>query len=308
MAIIPKRLQTEAAEVRDHATALLEGDENAGPEPIPFSQFVRDEFLPSVLEVEQPDEPAPAPHLERWADLIEQNPYTSIIAFRASLKSVLAKATFAWDLRQFERGIFEGFYFSASVTLAREHLTKLKLYLQPLAESWGWTDTTSGKALIRYERPGALFTVRPDGVDSRVRGMRANRLVLDDLIDPQKAVSMADVNRVLEAVRRRILPLLKSRQSQANAFGTPVIEGDVVDWLEENEQFVSEWLPIQDQHGNPTWPEKFDKDRIEQLRSLVGDNAFENEYMLRQKSEIDSFLDPDLIASAVYYPDSGESS
>ena len=303
MATIPKRLKTEAQEVRDYAATLLEGDQNDAPQPVSFAEFLRDEFMPTVLEVEQPEEAADAPHLERWADLIESNPYTSIIAFRASLKSVLAKAAFAYDLRNHGRGVYEGRYFSASLTLARDHLQKLKLYIADLAKEWGWVDATRGKALIQYEKPGSLFTIKPDGVDAKVRGMRANRLVLDDLIDPQKAVSMADVNRVLEAVRRRILPLLKSRQSQANHFGTPIVEGDVTDWLESNEQFVSEWLPIQDEAGRPTWVEKFDAERVEQLRELVGPNAFDNEYMLRQKSELNSFLSPELISAAIYDPE-----
>ena len=291
------------AALRRQAEAELERRrgpaEATAPDPISFAEFVEREWMPEVIDVEQPPEVADAPHLREWADLIESHPFVGIVAFRYSLKSVLAKAAIAHELRQFQRGIFEGFYFSSSVTLAREHLMKLKLYVSELARSWGWRDATAGKAMLHYERPGATFIVKPDGVDSKQRSRRANTLVLDDLLDPQKPLSMADVSRVLEAMRRRILPLLKGRTSRVLFFGTPIVRDDPTAWVEQNPRFVTTWLPIIDPQGNPTWPELYPSDRIAELRDLVGDKTFASEYLLEETDTLASYVDRELLNQCV---------
>jgi hypothetical protein len=262
-----------------------------------FSDFLVKEFLPAVAGVE--GDLVPAPHLSVWAELIEQNRFVALIAFRGSLKSTVAKAAIAHALRQHTRGAFDAVLYSATVDLARWHLRRLKLYLEPLAAAWGWQDATAGEAVLRYERPGALFACEPAGLDAASRGRRADLLVIDDPADPRKLASMADIDRALEALQRRILPLLKDKTARVLLVGTPLIEGDVVAWAERNPEFVTTRLPAILSDGCPAWPQKYPLEELEKIKRLVGEKSFNAEYLLQAVAPLDSFIPADVLERAI---------
>jgi hypothetical protein len=266
------------------------------PAPYSFDDFLLKEFLPAVAEIE--GELVPAPHLRAWADLIEQHRFVALIAFRGSLKSTVAKAVIAYALRQHTRGAFDAVLYSATVDLARWHLRRLKLYIADLATKWGWRDATSGEAVLRYERAGAIFNCEPAGLDAASRGRRADLLVIDDPCDPRKLASMADVDRALEALQRRILPLLKAKSARVLLVGTPLIEGDVVAWAQQNSEFVTARLPAILPDGRPAWPEKYPLEELERIRRLVGEKSFAAEYLLQAVAPLDSFISVELLERA----------
>jgi hypothetical protein len=275
---------------------------SASVPPMSLSEFLAQEFLPAVGAVE--GELVPAPHLSQWAELLERHRFVCIVAFRGSLKSTLAKAVVAHALRSHQRGAYDAVYYSATVDLARWHLRRLKLYLEPLAPRWGWRDATAGEAVLRYERPGALFTCEPAGLDQASRGRRGNLLVLDDVSDPKKLASMADIERALEALQRRILPLLKDKSARVLLVGTPLIEGDVIAWAEKNPEFVTTRLPAILSDGSPAWREKYDRAELEKIRRLVGERSFAAEYLLNAVAPTDTFIPPDVLEKAILRSDS----
>lgn len=265
-------------------------------DPVSFRDFLAREFLPAVAAVE--GALVEAPHLQDWAELIEKDRFVCIVAFRGSLKSTLAKAAIAHALREHRRGGSDVMLFSATVDLARWHLRRLKLYLEPLAARWGWHDATAGEALLRYERAGTIFSCEPAGLDQASRGRRCNLLVLDDVSDPKKLASMADIDRALEALQRRILPLLKDKSARVLLVGTPLVEGDVIAWAERNPEFVSVRLPAVRADGRPAWPQKYPLEELERIRGLIGERAFRAEYLLQAMAPMDSFIPADLVARA----------
>jgi hypothetical protein len=287
---ISKKLES----LKRQAAAILE--DRPALEPLPFAEFLDREFLPAVASVE--GELVPAPQLREWADLIEQHRFVALIAFRGSLKSTVAKATIAHALRGHTRGAYDSVLYSATIELARWHLRRLKLYLEPLATVWGWRDATAGEAILRYERAGAIFSCEPAGLDAASRGRRADLLVIDDPADPRKLASMADISRALEALQRRILPLLKSKTARVLLVGTPLIEGDVVAWAERNSEFVTARLPAILSDGCPAWPQKYPIEELERIRRLVGEKAFAAEYLLQAVAPLDSYISADLIERA----------
>jgi hypothetical protein len=262
-----------------------------------LSEFLAREFLPAVSAVE--GDLVEAPHLRSWAELLERHRFVAIIAFRGSLKSTLAKAVVAHALRSHARGAYDAVYYSATVDLARWHLRRLKLYLESLAPSWGWRDATAGEAVLRYERSGAIFSCEPAGLDQASRGRRGNLLVLDDVSDPKKLASMADIQRALEALQRRILPLLKDRAARVLLVGTPLIEGDVIAWAEKNPEFMTVRLPALLPDGSPAWPGKYPREELERIRRLVGERSFNAEYLLHAVAPTDTFLPPDVVERAI---------
>jgi hypothetical protein len=288
-------LSRQIKDLKQRAAAILQEDSPA-LEPLPFADFLSREFLPAVAGVE--GDLVSAPHLRAWAELISSHRFVALIAFRGSLKSTVAKATIAHALREHCRGAYDAVLYSATVDLARWHLRRLKLYIEPLARSWGWRDATSGEAVLRYERPGAIFNCEPAGLDAASRGRRADLLVIDDPCDPRKLASMADIDRSLEALQRRILPLLKSKTARVLLVGTPLIEGDVVEWAERNPEFVTARLPAILDDGRPAWPQKYPLEELEKIKRLVGDKSFNAEYLLQAVAPLDSYISADLIERA----------
>jgi hypothetical protein len=98
-------------------------------------------------------------------------------------------------------------------------------------------------------------------------------LVLDDVSDPKKLASMADIQRALEALQRRILPLLKDKSARVLLVGTPLIEGDVISWAEKNPEFVTVRLPAILPDGSLAWPEKYPREELEKIKRLVVERA-----------------------------------
>jgi len=276
--------------------ALVPSSAASVPE-LSLSEFIVREFLPAVSAVE--GELVEAPHLKSWSELLERHRFVAIIAFRGSLKSTLAKAVVAHALRSHQRGAYDTVYYSATVDLARWHLRRLKLYLESLAPSWGWRDATAGEAVLRYERAGAIFSCEPAGLDQASRGRRGNLLVLDDVSDPKKLASMADIQRALEALQRRILPLLKDKSARVLLVGTPLIEGDVIAWAEKNPEFVTVRLPAILSDGSPAWREKYDRAELERIKRLVGERSFAAEYLLNAVAPTDTFIPPDVLERAI---------
>ena len=275
----------------------LEKRETPDVPPLPLGEFLSREFLPAVAQVE--GELVEAPHLRAWAELLECHRFVAIIAFRGSLKSTLAKAVVAHVLRSHARGAYDAVYYSATVDLARWHLRRLKLYLEGLAPAWGWRDATAGEAVLRYERPGAIFSCEPAGLDQASRGRRCNLLVLDDVSDPKKLASMADIDRALESLQRRILPLLKDKSARVLLVGTPLIEGDVIAWAEKNPEFVTTRLPAILADGQAAWPQKYPLEELERIKRLVGEKSFRAEYLLHAVAPADTFIPPDVLEAAI---------
>ena len=295
---ISTTLQRKAEDRLERIQALSgEGDQ---PRALSFGEFLDAEFMPAVAEVE--GDLVEAPHLQRWAEIADRERFLALVAFRGSLKSTFAKALVAHALREHQSGAFDGFYYSVKLDLAREHLRRLKMYLQPLAEQWGWRDATGGAALLRYEKPGALFQCQPEGLDSASRGRRADLLVIDDPADPRKLASMVELERAKDALQRRILPLLKDDEARVVFAGTPIVADDVVSWITDNPEFWTEWMPAIQEDGSPAWPEKHTRDELERIKGLVGERAFRSEYLLESVAVTDSYLDPTLIQSAIYDP------
>ncbi len=266
-----------------------------------LARFLAEEFLPAVAAIE--GQLLDAPHLEKWAEAVERHRFVALIAFRGSAKSTFLKAVVAHALREHKRGAFDAVYYSAKLDLARWHLRRLKLYLRDLAAKWGWRDATQGEALLRYERPGAVFTCDPEGLDAASRGRRADLLVIDDPLDPRKLASLADIDRVLDALQRRVLPLLKDASARVLVAATPIIRGDVADWVEQNSEFVVLRLPAIREDGSPAWPQKFPLGELERLKALMGEKAFRCEFLLEPAGATDSYLDPNVIDSAIYTPE-----
>lgn len=295
---IPQALLSKArAELARRHSLEQAGAGAPSPAPASLADFISQEFLLTVSRVE--GELVDAPHLKAWAELIEKNRFVALVAFRGSLKSTMAKGVIAYALRQHRHGAFDAVYYSAKLDLSRWHLRRLKLYLEPLIAAWGWKDATSGEAILRYERAGAIFTCEPEGLDAASRGRRADLLVIDDPCDPRKLASMRDIDRVLESLTRRVIPLLKDKRARIVVAATPIVEGDVVSWIEKNPEFVTARLPAILPDGRAAWPQKYPLEELSRIKRLMGEKSFRAEYLLQAVAPTDTFIPADVLERAV---------
>jgi hypothetical protein len=219
----------------------VRGAEGAPVPPLSLREFLMREFLPAVSAVE--GELVPAPHLSQWAELLERHRFVCIVAFRGSLKSTLAKAVVAHALRSHARGAYDAVYYSATVDLARWHLRRLKLYLESLAPSWGWRDATAGEAVLRYERPGAIFSCEPAGLIRPVAGVAAICSCSTTSRTQRSSLQWRIFNVLLKRCSAASYRYLKDKSARVLLVGTPLIEGDVIAWAEKNPEFVTTRLP-----------------------------------------------------------------
>jgi hypothetical protein len=181
--------------------------------------------------------------LKSWAELVERHRFVCIIAFQG-----LAQEHAGQGCRRSRAQIARARGLRRSLLLRDGGLSALapetaQALLGVASSVVGLAGRDAGEAVLRYERPGAIFSCEPAGLDQASRGRRGNLLVLDDVSDPKKLASMADIQRALEALQRRILPLLKDKSARVLLVGTPLIEGDVIAWAEKNSEFVTTRLP-----------------------------------------------------------------
>lgn len=290
---------------------------------MPLEDFLQT-FLQRVADVEGHSQMAPAAHLAQWCAAWKDHRFVAVIAARGFLKSMFAKAIIAYSLYTHSEGAADVFFFSAKRELAQEHLRRLKMYLAPLAQEWGWHDMTEGETTLRFASEGRYWSCQPEGVDSAARGRRADLIVCDDVLDARKPSTYVDIQRVMASVQRRIVPLMKAGKARIFFAGTPIIEDDVVAWVQANREFYTvrmpaivrpdgenEFLPgtpldIVFTHGVPTWPQRYPMTELVTFRHLLGDKFFGAEFMLWPIGPTGSFIPMEILERAIQGESIGE--
>lgn len=137
-------------------------------------------------------------------------------------------------------------------------------------------------------RSGAFSepTFSAAGTGTQVTGRHFDLIIEDDTVAPDKDSISGVLQQPTEAEIEKAIgwhrlahPLLiHPSESQIVVIGTRWVEGDLLQWIEENEpdyNIVSRSMQ-EDEHGNsdeegaPTWPERYDEDVIRQLRVALG--------------------------------------
>lgn len=234
----------------------------------------------------------PIPYLSRWCDLFLENQNVGLIGFRGSIKSTFVRGCVAYRMKFHQKGAYDVVYVSHTHRGAAKRIGRLKKWIEQKHKDWLWNDTTTAESFMAYEKEGAMFNCEPFGIGAAARGDRVDWIIIDDPLDPEKPKSFADIERAKEAISRKWMPLAKDLHVPVTFVSAPIIEGDVVDWIEDNPEFVTDWVPIILPNGESAWPDKYPREAMPGLERKVGRKAWDAEYMLLKVSAIDSFVNP----------------
>jgi hypothetical protein len=234
-----------------------------------------------------------APHL-RWC----------FLAPRLHLKStVLGHGYLFWRL--FSDGIdVDALYFGYKESLAAEHTELLKQSIQKNPFCRFWRDNNQmAKSIIDYtvtfgevdENQKEVTwrgRVDPEGILAATRGRHPRIVMCDDILsdfaNPLDSSEIATINHIFEYVILSLPPV----DGVLGVIGTPQSPTDVLHKLKTNELFYYAKFPAVRDYAKKlvAWPEMYDFKRLMLQKRLVGDNAFEVEYQLFPREEVNTFL------------------
>ena len=143
------------------------------------------------------------------------------------------------------------------------------------------------------------FTVRR-GVHSRdpsVQALRVDLLILDDILDQENTSSPAERKKVLRRLRAGFFDRL-AEGAQVVFLTNAWHPEDAAHQLERDGGWHVKRIPVEDAEGNPTWEEKWSRERIAEARVDLGPLEFARAHLCKARDEGESPFDQDAIEAA----------
>ena len=104
---------------------------------------------------------------------------------------------------------------------------------------------------------------------------RPDFLVFDDIEDRESISSLATTESTIWRIDEAIQGL--SADGSYMCLGNYISDEGVVQWFLNKANITADIIPIEDDKGNPTWPERYNKDKIAKIRK--DSNDFYGEYL-----------------------------
>lgn len=212
-------------------------------------------------------------HIE-WGELCNEHPRILALAARDHGKSHFW--CFAYPLWMADRRAPGkiGYIFSATATQAEEHLAKIRNEIIGGGEHGGPNPKLAH--LLPFKKDTARTIkfannseIRARGFGTRVRGGHPFWAVGDDVGNDDwiwsETTRMKAIDYFLSAIEPMIVP-----GGQLIVVGTPFHAQDLYNHLEEGGAFHVVKHPAVDEVGAPLWPERYDRERLDFKRKLLG--------------------------------------
>ena len=207
-----------------------------------------------------------------WVKEMERNDRVLIEAYTGSGKTTIVEAYAVWKL--YYNKNFEILITSFNVAQSTRVLDDIK---QMIKESKYLTEmeiTSADEAKVRDTRTELKLTgnrtiwCKPYGPG--VKGVHVNLVLCDEISEytPHEVYS------------RYVSTRVESKDGKIVAISTPVHEADLLHKLKKKENYKSIALPIMDERGRASCPDRFGKKKIDRIRIDKGEYAFQREYML----------------------------
>lgn len=235
---------------------------------------------------------------------------TMRVAFRSGFKSTLYHAFVLWNIMF--RGMNEDLdirIFSFNERMANEHVQKIRTYIENnpyFDELINYKPLAENVIKCSWDRKH-ITTVRPVGMVSFHRGMKADILLLDDIYsDPSSAIDPHLILKINDIFRGIILKSIKPG-GQIHVTGSTISRSDIFFDPEIRESFHIRWEPAikKDESGNevPAWPEMYTLEKLkkEDLKNM-GENRFQVEMMLQPFYSTDSFFNKEYLRKKIVNP------
>lgn len=244
---------------------------------------------------------------KEWFDMSENNNKTCIIASRDHGKSVFYRVYLLWKMA-YNPGT-EVLFFSHSQHQSIDHMAKMNELietipaLQHLKPKRGWA-----KQKFKFTNKSSITAM---SVGKAVRGAHPQIVVLDDILSSEAQTQLKHVSQWFYTA---LLPVLH-HTAQLCIVGTPFSYTDLYSELKKLESYkVGEYPAINEQTGEPLFPERWSLEALNARRNDMTSIAFTREYLCKPIASEASLFPEEVLnkvkdeeLSLSYYPHDGES-
>lgn len=232
----------------------------------------------------------------------EKIPRQLLMAFRSSGKSTISGLFAAWLL--YRNPDLRILVLAADSILARKMVRQVKKIIEkhPLTEKlvpnkpdqWAGSRFTV-KRMIQLRDPSMLAR----GITSNITGSRADVIICDDVEVP----NTCDTAEIREALRERLreIDYILTPGGMQLYIGTPhnyysIYAETPRNEIGEDRAFLTDFkrleIPVINERGLSTWPEKYADHDLERMKLHTGPNKFASQMMLRPVNITEGRLDP----------------
>jgi hypothetical protein len=140
-------------------------------------------------------------------------------------------------------------------------------------------------------------SVQAVGLNGTIIGSRVDVMIFDDTLDHENTGTAAERKKTLKRIRAGFLDRL-SKDGVA-IFLTNAWHPEDAAHVLEKEGWPTLRVPVIDEDGTPTWPDKWPIERIEEARQDMGPLEFARAHLCKARDEGESPFDVDAIKRAV---------
>lgn len=120
------------------------------------------------------------------------------------------------------------------------------------------------------------------GVEATVTGKHFGEITLDDLVTPENSTTAEQCEKVIQAYRY-FISVIDPLCGRFVVVGTPYKDSDLYAYLKGfagSKKFRLFVRPVFNKMGSPIWPEKFTKERLQEIAIHQGSYTFSTQYLL----------------------------
>lgn len=238
----------------------------------------------------------PAPHTVRWAKELQENSLSAKLCARKHLKSTTLYAYVMWLIFRTVEWSYDGIYISFNKTLSEHHIKEIKKLVK--ANEWfdQIYDFTRAETLISYSWQAGgehKFTMTGSGIGGFTRGYHPDIVICDDILaDPENPLTQTVIDTISRTFFDDIMSL-PVEGGELHLFGTPQTETDVFFQVKERGEgfFWAREPAIKNSlNREVVWPNLFTWDRLQEIRTLLGEKSFLKEYMVESISSTEQYF------------------
>lgn len=213
-----------------------------------FWEFLRDTWS---LSFDKPDL-FKAWHVGRVAEdveycLEEGLNYVAILPRFHFKSTILGHAFSVWKLLKSTRDS-NILYLSYSDTMSRYHISEINKTINrnPVLKEYMVNRSPKADFSFRYYINGHPCEILHGGLFSFKRGLHTNGLIADDILrDPENALNMGQLDKVTDHFLTESL-YIPLKDDPVIVLGTPMLPGDLLDKLKDDDRFFTRVLPALD--------------------------------------------------------------
>jgi len=224
--------------------------------------------------------------------------YVAILPRFHFKSTILGHAFSVWRLLRSTRDS-SILYLSYSDTMSRYHISEINKTINrnPILSEWMVNRSPTADFSFRYFINGHPCEILHGGLFSFKRGLHTNGLIADDVLrDPANPLAMGELDKITDQflTESMYIPL---KGEPVIVLGTPMLPGDLLDKLKDDERFFVRSLPALDPMPDRRvlLPEMYSEEWLLQQQK-ARPKSFASEFLLVPHLSTESYFDSEEIA------------